>query len=510
MKKVTKIFSVILCLVIALTSMPVSVFAQVNAPANLRCEIDEWNEKNLVWDNVYNYDYYNVYVSSDGINFTLAEKSYDNEYYISSNTPKGIYYYYVTAVIAGWEDYYCDEDGNLYTEYHPDEESAPSNTVAVSIYESITPYCYAYEQKNGNIRIEWSCYNSDIISRIDGFTVYQSTNGGDFVPVSQVSAGSGTIDKYGDYTYSVDLSLSKAPASYKFSVASYTVLGGVMYSNPDFTSYDEYTVYMPDPVLTTKTKSEIIKWKKVSGADSYAVYGGTSYSKIKKLATVSGSKTSYTVKNVDNYKKDYYYYVAAIKNSVEFSRSYTVSSSNGEARMRAAKKSKKKKSTVTVLNTRNSKSSTAWKVTITKKDKKILDNFAKKHFKKGWTDVQKAQYTLEWINKNVKYAYGGKYNKIAKCSYVEAIFSKKCGQCLQYNGAYAMFLTYLGYEARIIQGWRGSSMKNKWSHYWCEIKIDGKWYLMETGNMEDSGSWMYFCQPYRNAGGYLINKKPAK
>lgn len=510
MKKVTKIFSAFLCLVIVLTSMPLSVFAQADVPGNLRCETNEWGDKSLAWDNVGTYDYYNIYVSTDGVNFSVLQTTYYNEYTIPYDTPKGVYYYYVTSVTEGWDDYYYDDDDIYHSVYYPAEESAPSNIVAVSVYENITPYCYAYEQGGGKIRVEWSCYGSDILNRIDGFTVYQSTNGGEFVPVLQVPATSAAVNKYGDYVYGVDIGLPNTPATYRFSVASYTVLGGITYSNPDFTQYDEYKVYMADPVLTTKTKSEIIKWQKVDGADSYAVYGGTSYSKMKCLAVVSGSKTSYTVKNVNNYKKDYYYYVAAIKNSCEFSKSYQVGSSDGEARMRAAKRSKKKKSTVTVLNTRPAKSSKAWTVTITKKDKKILDNFAKKHFKKGWTDCQKAQYTLQWINKNVRYAYGGKYNKIAKCSYVEAIFSKKCGQCLQYNGAYAMFLTYLGYESRIIQGWRGYSMKDKWSHYWCEIKIDGKWYLMETGNMEDSGSWMYFCQPYRNAGGYLINKKPAK
>ena len=98
--------------------------------------------------------------------------------------------------------------------------------------------------------------------------------------------------------------------------------------------------------------------------------------------------------------------------------------------------------------------------------------------------MQKAQYTLEWINQNVHYAKGNDYNKIASRSYVDAIFNKKAGQCLQYNGAYAMMLTYLGFEARIIQGWRGTP-KNKWSHYWCEMKIDGKWYYFDkvTGGM---------------------------
>lgn len=510
MKKLVHTIAVFLCAVTVFTAMPIVSQAQINTPYNLRCERDEWGSNTLYWDFAgADYDYYNIYVSTDGMHYTVEStaSAYYNEYYIPYDKPKGIYYYYVTAVRDGYYDYWYD--GEFYQEtYYPGEESAPSNVAAVSVYDSFTRYCYVSGSKS-TVNVEWEAYSGDT-SLIDGFTVYQSKNGGAFTPVAQVAANAYTSSANDYFNYSCKLKVSASPASYKFVVASYAVLGGVTYSDPDFTVYDEYIVYMPDPALTTKTKSEVIKWKKVSGADSYAIYGGTSYSKLKKLATVSAKKTSYTVKNVNNYKKDYIYYVACISNGIEFSRTAYMYSSDGEARFRAATVSKKKKNTVTVVNTRNKKNSTAWKVTISKKDRKILNNFAKKHFKKGWSKAQKAQYTLQWINKNVKYAYGSKYNKIAKCSYVEAIFSKKSGQCLQYNGAYAMFLTYLGYEARIIQGWRGSSMKNKWSHYWCEIKIDGKWYLMETGNYQDSGSWMYFCQPYRNAGGYLMNKKVAK
>ncbi|MCD7797293.1 MAG: hypothetical protein LUG95_06790 [Clostridiales bacterium] len=265
---------------------------------------------------------------------------------------------------------------------------------------------------------------------------------------------------------------------------------------------------MPDLTLTTKTNSEVIKWKKVSGADSYVIYGGASGSK--KIATVSSSKTSYTIENVNNYKKDYTYYVVAKKNGEIISSTNYASSSDGEARMRAAKRSSTKKTSLKMVNVRTSKTTTLRTVTISSSDCKILDDFAKKHFKKGWTAIQKAEYTLEWIHSNVTYATGSNFSKISSCSYVEAIFKKKLGQCAQYNGAYAMFLTYLGYEARIVQGWRGTSMSNKWSHYWCEIKVDGQWYLMETGNEGKSGSWQYFCQPYRNAGGCLINKRVAK
>ena len=256
-------------------------------------------------------------------------------------------------------------------------------------------------------------------------------------------------------------------------------------------------------VASTIEDNEAVKSHLTFGAE-YEVYQND-----KCIATVSGDKNSYTVNGVDNYKKDYTYYIKAYKNSICVSQSYQGSSDVGENRFRAAKKLKKKKNTITVVNTRTKKNGTAWTVSLSKKDKSILNKFAKKHFKKGWSDMQKAQYTLEWINRKVDYAKGAKYNKIAGLSYVDAIFNKKSGQCLQYNGAYAIMLTYLGYEARIVQGWRGTP-KYKWSHYWCEIKIDGKWYLMETGNYKDSGDWSYFCATYRNAGGYMLNGKVAK
>ncbi|MDD6728102.1 MAG: transglutaminase-like domain-containing protein [Eubacteriales bacterium] len=510
MKRSVKFISLLLCFVMVVTSLPLTAFASLDTVQNLRYEYNvEWDEYKLVWDKVNNYDCYNVYMSSDGVNYSALDTVYGEYCYLPYNFTKGVYSFYVTAYTEEWYDYLWDsENQRYYPVYHPAQESSPSNTVSIPIYKNVTSDCYAYIE-NGKLEIHWSSYG-DEVNMIDGFQIYQSKNGGEFTPIAQFPVNSGTPNNFGGYSYEYNASISKSPASYKFVVASYTVLNGVMYSSPDFSIYDECTVYMPAPVLTTKTKSETIKWKKVSGADSYAIYGGTSYSKMKKLAVVGGSKTSYTVKNVDNYKKDYYYYICALAGGAVIGTSYSASSGDSDARMRAAKVSKKKKNTVTVWNTRPAKSSKAWTVTISKKDRKILSDFAKKHFKKGWSNAQKAQYTLNWINKNVSYAYGSKYSKIAKCSYVEAIFKKKCGQCLQYNGAYAMFLTYLGYEARIIQGWRGYSMKNKWSHYWCEIKIDGKWYLMETGNYQDSGDWMYFCEPYRNTRGYLINKKVAK
>ncbi len=442
-------------------------------------------------------------MSTDGVNYSVYKNTTYADCSVSSLS-KGIYYFYVTAVTDA--DYDYDDEDNYY--YIPAQESEPSNIVSATLYteETYSPML-TYSSSKSKMKIEWSCSSSSA-EDCDGFVIYRSKNGGEYQKVTTVSSGKYSKSSSGTYTYKYSQSVSSSPATYKYVVASYAVINGVTYSNPDYSDYSKYTIYMPDLTLTTKTNSEVIKWKKVSGADSYVIYGGASGSQ--KIATVSSSKTSYTVKNVNNYKKDYTYYVVAKKNGEIISSTNYASSSDGEARMRAAKRSSTKKTSLKMVNVRTSKTTTLRTVTISSSDRKILDDFAKKHFKKGWTAIKKAEYTLEWIHSNVTYATGSNFSKISSCSYVEAIFKKKLGQCAQYNGAYAMFLTYLGYEARIVQGWRGTSMSNKWSHYWCEIKVDGQWYLMETGNEGKSGSWQYFCQPYRNAGGYLINKKVAK
>lgn len=490
MKKVlTKAMALFLCVTL-LCSFPVSAYA-AEAPAWLTAARTADGDVLLNWTAVPDAEYYKVYYSTDGANYDY-EISYENS--LTDYTyGKGIYYYYVTAV-----------DAYSY------EESAPSNVASVAVYYTENRYVYLESTKDNKLKINWSYYADGMA---DGFYIYRSKNGGAFQWIGgvSVSAAKRWDGNYGDYVFTDNV--GKTPARYQYVVATYVTIAGTTYCHPDFKDYEEYIIRMPAPTLTTKTKTEVVKWKKVSGMDYYEIWAeryklgsGSGYKKYK-VAKVAANKTSYTVKNVDNTKYNYVYTLKCYKGGKYISESVSASSSDGEARMRAATKKKKNKNKVTVVNTRGKKNKTAWTVTISKKDKKILDDFAKKNFKKGWSNVQKAEYTLNWINKKVKYAKGKDYNKIAKKSYVDAIFKSKKGQCLQYNGAYAMFLTYLGYEARIIQGWRGRSTKNKWSHYWCEIKVDGKWYLMETGNYDDSGSWSYFCQPYAETSGYIMNNK---
>ena len=66
---------------------------------------------------------------------------------------------------------------------------------------------------------------------------------------------------------------------------------------------------------------------------------------------------------------------------------------------------------------------------------------------------------------------------------------------------------YLGYDAHLVQGYRGRSVDNKWQHFWGEITINKKNYVIEAGNYESDGEWWYLCTPYSQAGGYIKNDK---
>ncbi len=143
-----------------------------------------------------------------------------------------------------------------------------------------------------------------------------------------------------------------------------------------------------------------------------------------------------------------------------------------------------------------------------------LEKFAKEHFTKDMTKAEKVAYTLNWINKNVWYGTvqdGGWAKLIAMCnngtfSYVNCIFNHKIGQCNCYNGALASMMLYLGYDAHLVMGYRGRTDEkgkdrggsNHWQHFWCEVKINGKTYVMEAGNYGEDGDWMHLCENYKD------------
>ncbi len=269
----------------------------------------------------------------------------------------------------------------------------------------------------------------------------------------------------------------------------------------------------PTIKLYTKNKAVKVQWNKNTKADGYQVYRivnwGYEFERVKTIKDKNA--TSWTNTGLNN-DYDYFYIVRSFKKVdgkyvySEFSEQKYSSSS--ESRLNAATLNPKK--SFKVYNAQGSKSYLAWTATLSKNDIKILDKFAKKYFNSKMTRDEVLEITLRWINENVKYATGNDYYKIANLSYVEAIFSKKQGQCLQYNGAMASMMAYLGYNVRLIQGYRGNGY-SKWQHFWVEAVISGRTYVFETGNYGRDGSWSYFCKTYKETNNgyswYIKNGK---
>lgn len=141
-------------------------------------------------------------------------------------------------------------------------------------------------------------------------------------------------------------------------------------------------------------------------------------------------------------------------------------------------------------------------MTVSNREISIIQNFGNSHWGANWTAPEKVLYTLLWIHYNVKYDYKfqwvGKYGGYADC-----ILNGRVGQCMRYNGTLAETMAYLGYDVNFVQGYHrapGPTRDGKTNqHFWTEIKINGTYYVMETGNSRKSGDdWWHFCDSYVN------------
>ncbi len=117
-------------------------------------------------------------------------------------------------------------------------------------------------------------------------------------------------------------------------------------------------------------------------------------------------------------------------------------------------------------------------ITVSAADYAICERFAAEHFRPEWTDLEKLEFTALWIRLNVHYAYGG-----VGGSYCDAIFNRRTGQCIQYNGAMLAMMSYLGYDVRMVHGHIGRRHNN---HYWGEMDANGVTYIIDTGCIEDN------------------------
>ncbi|MBQ1463712.1 MAG: hypothetical protein IIZ18_02785 [Ruminococcus sp.] len=133
---------------------------------------------------------------------------------------------------------------------------------------------------------------------------------------------------------------------------------------------------------------------------------------------------------------------------------------------------------------------------ISDEDRRIMDEFAKEHFTDDMTRYDKLNYLADWLNENVIYAEGDLYNEIIADSWVKACLAKKLGQCLQYNGAMAEFMAYMGYDVYMLEMWLEGNSRQ---HFRSEVNIDGQAYSIEVGNASSGYDMKWGFSPIKSS-----------
>ena len=296
---------------------------------------------------------------------------------------------------------------------------------------------------------------------------------------------------------------------YNYRVKAVTVKGKNIYYGVSVptTCYTKPTA--PSLKLTYENKTPQLSWGANSKASGYQIYRSENMGALKLVHTIRDNKvTTFTDTNTVK-GRVYTYRIRSFRklNGKTYFSNWSSLKCTHDSLGQLSRATLTPHRTMKVYNKQGA-STTSYNITLTSKDISILKAFAAENFEKGMTREQKLRTTLEWINKNVKYAYGTDWNKIADKSWVEAIFTHKLGQCAQYNGAMAAMMIYMGFDAYMIQGYRGSwEDENYWQHFWCEVNLGGFKYIMETGNYGKNGEWMYFLAPYAETSGYITNCK---
>ena len=283
--------------------------------------------------------------------------------------------------------------------------------------------------------------------------------------------------------------------SYKFAVVAYRKLSGGKYEyGPKITN--DCITKPATPIVTIaayKGKSKL-SWTKNSRSQGYEIYwckgddsdincNSSCWNEMVLLKNTNADTGSYTKTGLSS-SKNYHFRVRAYRvingKKVYSNWSSLKCTADSAARLNAAKRYSH--STYKIINTQGKTDSVSYH-TLTAEEKRILSNFAKKHFKKDWSVGQKVVYTAEWIRNNMT------YGNIPTVSHTKNIFVYKEGQCSDYNGALVEMMTYLGFSPQLIQGNRYPSLGQ---HFWGEIEIEGVTYLLEVGEkIYDSPQWGY-------------------
>lgn len=372
--------------------------------------------------------------------------------------------------------------------------SSSANTSATSAasISVATPKSFVVTETLHSVKLSWKRNKN-----ATGYIVSRSTDKETWHKVKTIKSNK-TVS-YIDNSASEDV-------LYYYSIKAYKKHNGKTYFSTPASTVPIY--FGVNFYISSYEDNVALSWQKVAEAKGYEIYFSTdsvNFSRIKRIK--KNSLTTYTkTELIKPYKTKYYFYIK-VYNVVNNKRNYiyqseTLCSSSIKSLINGSVA--KPKSNFKTYNVQGKKAYMAYKISITSSDKKIFNDFNSNYLSSDMSPYARIYYTFMFIHKKVTYASGGLYSKIENSTYADAIFNKRIGQCAQYNGAMVEYLANLGFSVKLIWGYRGTSMNNKWQHFWGQVKLqNGVNYVIETGNYGNDGDWYYFFKPYKETKKFL-------
>jgi arabinogalactan endo-1,4-beta-galactosidase len=198
---------------------------------------------------------------------------------------------------GSWDDFYLNKTG----EYEPDEEDPdeeepdeedPDDDTDDTVKLAKTKVSVANVETG--VKVSWKK-----VSKAKGYYVYRKTGKGSWKKIATVSKSK---------TSYIDKKAANGK-TYTYKIKSYSGKVKSADSNKKTIKYVSATKITK---RTNAAKGVTIKWNKVKGSTKYIVYRKAGSGKWKKLATVKGTKTTYTDKTAKSGTK--YSYKIVVKN----------------------------------------------------------------------------------------------------------------------------------------------------------------------------------------------------
>lgn len=231
-----------------------------------------------------------------------------------------------------------------------------------------------------------------------------------------------------------------------------------------------------------------VNWSKVYGAQGYVLYrkdkGGW-----KKVSQLSRRKISYTDKKakkgcINSYRIRAYRKVGSKKIYGSYSKIYKVALKN----LKISGNYKKGSVYGPSLSTAR-----------LQEVRYVVQNFKLNYIKKGMSTYEKVLAAHNFICMNCEYAYRGWQYNNANTAWGALVYGE--AQCSGYARAMKALCDAIGVPCRYVHANKKSANP---SHQWNQVKVGGKWYIVDVQCNDTSGFFAFFLVSgnyYKSASG---------